>query len=449
MYTSGDIIDGKYRVLSLCSDGGGMGAVLHVEAIENAPGFDIVLKYCRENSDEHVKRFRREVRMQESYKGNSRVLQIEDSNLDHDPPYFVMKYCAEGDLLSRAPVYRASPQELEQACLSMVDAVQELHSRNNFHRDIKPQNFLISEGSIVVSDFGLSMEVGSGTAFTKSSAFWGTPGFIPPEFLVPGGFKNADASGDIFMLGKTIYSIASGRDPLYLMPEGIPPPLYHVIERACSTQKLQRYQTLAELRQSIATAFDVILARGGSVGEAKQLLQEISDRLSNEQQYVASDVAKFVETTCLLDEELQIKLCEEVPSAFFHVIAQSPVKASVEAFLKCYEVFVERQDYSWGYAETIADRMRMIFVAEDPEPSIKAMALDLAIRAATYMNRFAAMDTCRGMVTSVRDEKLGSAVAAVILRRSDTFISGVEPSECKSTAIANALIAVRANDASE
>ncbi len=40
MYSSGDIIDGKYRVLRLCSDSGGMGAILHVQAISNAPEYD-------------------------------------------------------------------------------------------------------------------------------------------------------------------------------------------------------------------------------------------------------------------------------------------------------------------------------------------------------------------------------------------------------------------------
>jgi len=443
VFSKGDLIDGKYRVTGLCSDAGGMGALLHVKALQNPPSYELVLKYCRETSDEYIKRFCREVRLLSTYKGNSRVVQVEDSNLVYDPPYFVMKYYSEGDLLSKAAEFRASPVALEEACLSMVDAIQELHSRDNFHRDIKPQNFLLEKGAVVASDFGLTTELGSGTAFTRSSSWWGTHGYIPPEFLAPGGFKNADAAGDIFMLGKTIYKIASDRDPLYLMPDNIPAPLYHVIERACSLQKNQRYESLAEMRQSIAAAFDAILERGGSVGKAKQQLAAIADRLSREQKYVPSDVSSFVESLCLLDYEFKIRLCEEIPPAFFHVIAQKPVSSSVEDFLRCYEALVESQGYSWAYAETIADRMKIIFIADDPQPSVKALSLDLAVRAARYMNRFAAMDTCRSMVTSVRDEFLGAAIAAVLHKHRDSFISDIEPSECSSSAVASALSGIR------
>lgn len=443
MFSSGDIIDKKYRVTGLCSDAGGMGALLHVKAIKNAPDYDLVLKYCRQTSEEFLKRFRREVRLQASYKGNSRIVQIVDSNLLHDPPYFVMKFYSEGDLLSAAAKLRKSPAALEEVCLGMIEALQELHSRSNFHRDIKPQNFLLERGQVLVSDFGLTTEVGSGTAFTRSSAFWGTHGYIPPEFLSPGGFKSASATGDIFMLGKTIYKIASDRDPLYLIQDEIPAPLFHVIERACSIQKEQRYQSLSELRQSIVSAFDAILDRGGSVGKVKQLLSSITDRLSHDHKYVVTEVRSFVESLSLLDDGDKMKVCEEIPVPFFRVIAQKPVQQSTEDFLKCYEVLVESKGYSWGYAETIADRMRIVFTADDSSTAVKAFALDLAVRAAAYMHRFAAMDTVRSMITSVRDETLGAAVAAVIAKRSQTFIADIEPSECASTIVAKTLKRLR------
>jgi hypothetical protein len=55
------------------------------------------------------------------------------------------------------------------------------------------------------------------------------------------------------------------------------------------------------------------------------------------------------------------------------------------------------------------------------------------------MNRFAAMDTCRAIITAIRDEGLGFQVAPILLELRDTFISGIEPSECQSNAIATAI----------
>src|SRR6185312_17557628 len=91
MYKVGDIIDGSYTVTGLCSDPGGMGAVVFVQALVSQP-FPLVLKYCRETADEYVKRFRRETRLLTSYAGNGKVVNVVASNPDHDAPYVVMKY---------------------------------------------------------------------------------------------------------------------------------------------------------------------------------------------------------------------------------------------------------------------------------------------------------------------------------------------------------------------
>lgn len=115
-----------------------------------------------------------------------------------------MRFCTDGDLLTIAHEFRVSFATQESFFLKMIDCVQELHARNEYHRDIKPQNFLREGDQLVVSDLGLSTELSSATAFTNSSVWWGTHGYIPPEFQ-QGGFKHADAAGDIYMLGKTFY----------------------------------------------------------------------------------------------------------------------------------------------------------------------------------------------------------------------------------------------------
>ncbi|HXO38216.1 MAG TPA: hypothetical protein VN872_06240, partial [Candidatus Acidoferrum sp.] len=97
MFEAGNIIDGKYRVEGLCSDSGGMGRIIFVTPLYAPFPFDIVLKYCKDTQEEQLKRFRREVRLLGTFKGNSKIVQIVDANLDHDPPYFVMKHYPNGD----------------------------------------------------------------------------------------------------------------------------------------------------------------------------------------------------------------------------------------------------------------------------------------------------------------------------------------------------------------
>lgn len=440
MYEQSDVIDGKYGVDGFCCQSGGMGDVLFVTPLQGAQDFRMVLKYCKGDNEELLKRFRREVRLLDTFRGNSKIVQILDKNLDFEPPYFVMKYYEDGDLSSRIGELQASLDEQEKCFLKIIDCIQELHSRGEFHRDIKPQNFLRDGDQIVVSDLGLSTEIGSATRFTTSSAYWGTQGYIPPEFMA-GGFKNADAAGDIYMLGKTFYALLTGREPMYLTPDGIPPPLFHVIERCCSIQKASRYQTLSDMKQSLVVAYDVLLGRSG--GEVQQLLSVIKDRFNQTGQYRVNEISKLVEQVAMIDRENQIQVCYDLPPLFFVAIGQKPLINDLPTFLTIYEAFVDYGNYGWEYAEIIASNMAQIFRSIDAPFKERARALGFAVKAASSRNRFAAMDTCRAMIKSVADNELGLHVAYIIMSPEGTFLSGIELSECKCDAIRNAILKTR------
>ena len=302
MFNSDDIIDERYIVRGICSEVGGMGSLLFVNRKSKPTEPQLVLKYCKQAGEEVLARFRREVRLMKQFKGNSRVVQILHSNLEHDPPYFVMQHFSDGDLTKIAPAIHSDLVAQEITFNQMIDCVAELHAQNVFHRDIKPQNFLLDKGEIAVSDLGLSTQFDSSTMLTRSSMHWGTPGFLPPEFASAGGFKNADASGDVFMLGKTFYFLLCGRDPTYLLPDEIPGPLFAVIERCCALTKTSRYQDLASLRQSLTAAYDVLLGRAVGSALAARTLRSIMDRLTASSQYQPPEVKKFVDFFYILTD---------------------------------------------------------------------------------------------------------------------------------------------------
>ncbi|WMS88920.1 protein kinase domain-containing protein [Pleionea litopenaei] len=292
IFKTGDLIDSRFVVKGVCSDSGGMGQVLFVE--DNNEEFQgmLALKYCREEDEEYIKRFKREVRLLEGFRGNSKVVETIYSNTENEPPYFVMKYYPDGDLTNIIDEIISDLSKQEDIFNKMIDCISELHSDGIYHRDIKPQNFLLDHGEIVVSDLGLGMEPDSSSRFTSSSMFWGTHGYLPPEFQ-NGGFKHADSTGDIFMLGKSIYVLLTKQNPTYLMDNGVHPALYYVIERACALDKSKRYQSLSEMKQALHLAFDVILSRGGHLGEVNQLISTIEDRLENENKYSSERVIEW------------------------------------------------------------------------------------------------------------------------------------------------------------
>lgn len=439
MFHNDEIIDDRYIVRGVCSDTGGMGSLLFVNSTTNPSGTVRVLKYCKQSSEEALNRFRREVRLMKQFKENSRVIQILYSNLDHDPPYFVMKYFPDGDLTRVVDSIRSSLETQEIVFNQMIDCVAELHAQDIFHRDIKPQNFLLEEGSVVITDLGLSAEVDSSTMFTRSSMYWGTPGYLPPEFSSIGGFKNGDASGDVFMLGKTFYFLLCGRDPTYLLPDDIAGPLFAVIERCCAHPKANRYHDLAALRQSLTAAFDVLLGRAVGSALAVRTLRSIMDRLIGSNNYQPHEIRKFIEELSMLSDNDKIQTCFELSSELFPVLAQDGIQSHLPQFLASYRVMAEDGSYGWSYAETIADRMKIFFDADHVSSASKAEALRIAVIAAYRQNRFAAMDTCRAMITSVVDDELGQRIHDVIMEHPYQFVVSIEESNCPSPAIRSAL----------
>jgi serine/threonine protein kinase len=375
MFKVGDVIDSRYKVEGVCSDGGGMGAVLFVRRINVASPKRRVLKYCKDTAEEAIKRFKREVRLMNDFKGNNKVVQVVYSNLDHDPPYFVMDHFEQGDLTSLVPTLKGEFEAQEKLFSAMIDCIAELHAEGVFHRDIKPQNFLRSGTSLAVSDLGLSTETNSSTLFTRSSQYWGTPGYLPPEFQLPGGFKNAEASSDVFMLGKTFYYLLTGRDPMYLIQDDVPAPLMVIIERCCAPLKAGRYQSLASLKQSLSAAYDVLLGRVVGSALAHRTLRSIVDRLKTSNKYRSDEVKTFVEALSALEEKDREELCKDLPSELYPVLAQSTFAGEHRRFLEAYQGMVESGGYGWAYAETIASNMRQFFESSGVSDVDKVHAL--------------------------------------------------------------------------
>lgn len=97
MIKDNEIIDGKYLHMGTCSKSGGIGTIIFVKSLITEAPFSLVLKYCNNATPENLKRFKREVRLLTSFKDNSKVAQVFDHNLEYEPPYFVMKYYADGE----------------------------------------------------------------------------------------------------------------------------------------------------------------------------------------------------------------------------------------------------------------------------------------------------------------------------------------------------------------
>lgn len=438
MNAPGTTIDGKYDVLGILSSEGGMGTILRVH-ITGDPSREFALKYCLATDAEPLDRFRREVRLMLEFVGNSRVIQILDANLGHSPPYFVMPVYAEGDLRTLNPDIQKNLQLQEQICLEMADCVGELHRAGKHHRDIKPANFLRTPSGLAISDLGLGMDLLSRTGVTLTNQWGGTHGYIPPEFFQSGGFKNATPQSDIFMLGKTIYNLLSGLDPQFIDKTQIARPVFYLIERCCQQDPNDRYQSIADLKQAVVSAYDGLLGRLAPLGEAQVKYDGIL-ALLEKGQYQTEDMKTFVSLATNISPEELFSIISATDKRFYYVLAQDQMKPELKRYLELYHQAVLAESFlSFSYAEHVADRMEVVF-KNSSEADLRTRALEIAIVHAQRMNRFAAMSTCSDIITKVQpDDVAETPIIAMLQRTNADFVKDIEPASCSNRFIADTI----------
>src|SRR5687768_13953317 len=113
------------------------------------------------------------------------------------------------DVLNReAPLPPARALEIIEPVLAALAAA---HDAGLVHRDVKPENVLISErGQIKVADFGLAKAISAQTSTATQGLLIGTVSYLPPELVVSG---KADARSDVYSAGVVLFEMLTGRKP--------------------------------------------------------------------------------------------------------------------------------------------------------------------------------------------------------------------------------------------
>jgi serine/threonine-protein kinase len=128
-----------------------------------------------------------------------------------DMAYLVSDYIDGGTLADQLGA--ALPLDYSLGILGPIAAALDYaHARGVVHRDIKPQNVLLThEGTPVLTDFGLAKIVGPGSGMTQAGSLMGTADYMAPELA--GGAESAGPAADQYALGIIAYQMLVGRHP--------------------------------------------------------------------------------------------------------------------------------------------------------------------------------------------------------------------------------------------
>lgn len=129
-------------------------------------------------------------------------------------PFFSMKFIDGETLGSKLADGPLPEREVAHLLAPIARAIGFAHRQGVLHRDLKPSNILIdSDGTPLVTDFGLAKRFGVENDLTRSGVVVGTPSYMSPE-QASGRRDNIGPASDIYSLGCVLYHALTGRPPL-------------------------------------------------------------------------------------------------------------------------------------------------------------------------------------------------------------------------------------------
>ena len=208
MVKDGIFLSNRYEVLSKIGAGGMADVYKGRDCMLNRYVAIKVLKKEYREDENFVRKFRSEAQAAAGLQ-NPNIVNVYDVGEDRGLYYMVMEL-VEGITLKEyiQKKGRLSNKEVLSISIQMCTGIEAAHKHEIIHRDIKPQNIIISkEGKVKVTDFGIAKAVSS---HTVTSSAMGSVHYVSPE-QARGGF--CDAKSDIYSVGITMYEMATGKVP--------------------------------------------------------------------------------------------------------------------------------------------------------------------------------------------------------------------------------------------
>lgn len=280
----GTIISERYKLLKYIGGGGMSSVYLAQDIILDQKVAVKIINIPHVDVERAVQRFQREVQNATTL-SHPNIVKVLDVDEDERHYYLVMEYI-EGPTLheyiqQHGPL---SPEEAVFFTKQILRGIEHAHSYRIVHRDIKPQNILMTDNKeLKISDFGIARAL-SETAMTQTNHIMGSVHYLSPEQAK--GIRT-DESSDIYSIGIVLFEMLTGHPPFEgesavgiaikhiqeMIPSvreensAIPQSLENVVNKATMKDKLRRYRTTQEMYEDLTTALDASRTTEDKVAE--------------------------------------------------------------------------------------------------------------------------------------------------------------------------------------
>ncbi len=270
----GNVISGKWRVDAVL----GAGAMAKVYAATHRNGARVALKILHDAFSRHpdvCERLLAEGHVTNAVK-HPGIVRVLDDGLTEDGCVFLVMDLLEGRTLESMRLSRGGQLSVDEAldiADSLLSALEAVHAAGIVHRDVKPQNVLVSrDGGIKLLDFGVASVVGEVRDRDEPDVI-GTPSYMPPE-QASGRRSEIDFRSDIWAVGATLFTVLTGESvhtaasleaklqaastrharSIASVRQDLPQTVASVIDIALRFRPVDRWPSAASFRKALAAA---------------------------------------------------------------------------------------------------------------------------------------------------------------------------------------------------
>lgn len=236
-------------------------------------------------SPDFVARFEREARLAASL-DHQNLVSVRDAQHKDGLHWLVMEFVRGESVRER--VQRKGPLPEQEALAILFGATSglaEAHARGIVHRDIKPDNLLVStEGRVKVADLGLAKaQPGSGHSLSLQSAVMGTPQYMAPEQW---DTPDVGPAADVWALGASMWFVLTGE-------HGVTGQTFAAMARRVQEQDFPSFAGVKGLRPAVVAVLDRCMQRdpGQRFASAKELLAALRPLVAADEGVLADAAA--------------------------------------------------------------------------------------------------------------------------------------------------------------